>query len=56
MLSLPKDNNILPELYDNKQRILNQLTMAKSEFTKKKLLSWIDKIDKLIQEQYDKAS
>ena len=50
------ERNILTELYANKQMMLNQLTQAKSEFTKKKLLSWIAKIDRMIQEQYKKAS
>lgn len=42
----------LAELYTNKERILNQMTKAKSERTKKKIIEWIECIDTMIRSEY----
>ena len=48
--------SVLYDMYANKEAILKQMPLAKSDRTKKKLMAWVDKMEALIQAQFDKAS
>lgn len=59
MLGLPKKQrppNRIDELYCNKEMILNHLPKAKTDKNKKKLLVWLDLMDRIIKNEFDKAS
>lgn len=46
----------IDSLYVNKEMILNHLPKVKNDKSKKKLLTWIERINKIIQTEFDKAS
>lgn len=46
----------LAQLYDNKQRMLNQVCHIKNEKNRVKLMVWLAQINSKIQREFNKAS